>query len=194
MAAFLRTHRRRAGLTLEALADRTGLTKSYLSKIERGLSTPSIAVALAIADALDTDVSLLFSDKADDSAMTVERRDERAVVDESASAATYDPIATRMRRKAMQPFIVHPTTEPDSPFMEHSGEEFIFVRSGAVEVTIPNQTLRLDEGDSLYFHSDTPHRVRSISTPRATLLVVVHDRADDGASTGHNPRPCGPTA
>ncbi len=40
MAAFLRTHRRRAGLTLEGLAEQTGLTKSYLSKVERGYQYP----------------------------------------------------------------------------------------------------------------------------------------------------------
>ncbi|NKT45788.1 helix-turn-helix domain-containing protein [Rhodococcus hoagii] len=175
MAALLRSHRRRAGLTLEALAEDTGLTKSYLSKVERGISTPSIAVALKIARALDADVSQLFSDMPDNSVMAIERHAERAQVDADDDSAVYDAIATRMIGKAMQPFIVHPTTQPRSDYMEHPGEEFVFVKEGTVEVSIPNQVITLDAGDSLYFDANTPHRVRSVSPTRAVLVVVVHD-------------------
>ena len=66
MTALLRAVRRQRGLTLESLAEQTGLTKSYLSKIERRQSTPSIAVALKVARALDVDVAQLFSDEAAD--------------------------------------------------------------------------------------------------------------------------------
>lgn len=79
MAAFLRTHRRRAGLTLEGLAEQTGLTKSYLSKVERGISTPSIAVALKIARVLDADVGQLFSDSMEGNAMTIVRAKDRVI-------------------------------------------------------------------------------------------------------------------
>lgn len=196
MAALLRSHRRRAGLTLEALAEDTGLTKSYLSKVERGISTPSIAVALKIARALDADVSQLFSDSPDNAMMTVERHDERVNVDENDDRAVYDAIATRMIGKSMQPFIVHPTTLSRSDYMEHPGEEFVFVKEGTVEVSIPNQVITLDEGDSLYFDANTPHRVRSVSPSRAVLIVVVHDRdrdSTDGASAATTVRRCAPT-
>ncbi len=176
MAALLRSHRRRAGLTLEALAEGTGLTKSYLSKVERGISTPSIAVALKIARALDADVSQLFSDSPDNSMMTVERRGERAQVDERDGSAVYDAVATRMIGKSMQPFIVHPTTQPGSDYMEHPGEEFILVKEGTVEVSIPDQVITLDEGDSLYFDANTP--------PSRPIGVAVTGRADCG-----RPRP-----
>lgn len=197
MTAFLRSHRRRAGLTLEALASSTGLTKSYLSKVERGLSTPSIAVALKIARSLNTDVGQLFSEDPDETVMTVERHDERAQVSEDAStgAAVYDAMATRMVRKSMQPFIVHPTTEAGSEYMEHPGEEFIFVQAGVVEVTIPNQVITLDQGDSMYFDSNTPHRVRSVSADRAVLLAVVHDQGGDQSpytTASSSRRRCGP--
>lgn len=194
VAAFLRTHRRRAGLTLDALETRTGLTKSYLSKIERGLSNPSIAVALQIAEALNTDVGQLFSERGDDSTMAVQRSSEHAIADTSTTTAVYTPIAAHMIKKSMQPFIMHPTTEQGSTFMEHPGEEFLHVQSGTVEVTIPDQVIYLDQGDSLYFDSSTPHRVRSTSTPRAVLLVVVYDRHDEDETkraTAASRRRCG---
>ncbi|MFE3192556.1 helix-turn-helix domain-containing protein [Nocardia sp. NPDC059240] len=176
MAAFLRSHRRRAGLSLDALAERTGLTKSYLSKIERGLSTPSIAVALRIAHVLEADVAQLFSDNPDRSAlMAIERGSERAEPP-AAGPANYQPLATQIVGKAMQPFVVTPSTEPVADHTEHHGDEFVFVHKGAVEVSIPGNVLTLNEGDSLYFDANTPHRLRSISPQRAEVIIVVHDR------------------
>src|SRR5699024_973714 len=79
------------------------------------------------------------------------------------------------------------------PYMDHPGEEFIFVQQGTVEVEIPTQVITLAEGDSLYFDSSTPHRVRSVSAERAVGMVVVYDRVDDvDAKTLR--RRCGPTA
>lgn len=175
MAAFLRSHRRRAGLSLAALAERTGLTKSYLSKVERGISQPSIASALKIAHALHTDVSELFSDQPDKSLMAVTRGSERAAAALPPDTAQYHPIAVQLVGKAMQPFVVEPGSEPSSGHMEHRGDEFIFVHRGVVEVSLPGETITLGEGDSLYFDANTPHRLRSVSAARAEVLVVVHD-------------------
>ncbi|MFJ4652676.1 helix-turn-helix domain-containing protein [Nocardia sp. NPDC088792] len=182
MAAFLRSHRRRAGLSLDALAERTGLTKSYLSKIERGLSTPSIAVALRISHVLNADVGQLFSDNPDRSElMAVERSADRPELAPT-GPAHYQLLATQIVGKAMQPFIVTPSTEPVADHTEHHGDEFVFVHKGAVEVSIPGNVITLNEGDSLYFDADTPHRLRSISPQRAEVLIVVHDR--DGVTGG----------
>jgi transcriptional regulator with XRE-family HTH domain len=183
VAAFLRSHRRRAGLSLEALAERTGLTKSYLSKIERGLSTPSIAVALKIAHVLETDVAQLFASSPDNSLLAVARAGD-GDADETSPAAHYHPLATQLVGKAMQPFIVRPGTEPGKPDNEHAGDEFIFVHAGTVELLLPGSTITLDRGDSLYFDANTPHRLRSISPERAEVVVVVHDR-DAGVPPAH---------
>lgn len=185
MAAFLRTHRRRAGLTLEGLAEQTGLTKSYLSKVERGISTPSIAVALKIARVLDADVGQLFSDSMEGNAMTIVRAKDR-VIDpaNSVQSSVYDPIAPSLVGKAMQPFVVHPASVMDPKFMDHTGEEFVFVHSGSVEFEIPGQTMHLDAGDSLYFDANTPHRMRSVSADRAVVLVVVYDKPSAGSPSG----------
>jgi transcriptional regulator with XRE-family HTH domain len=185
MAAFLRTHRRRAGLTLEGLAEQTGLTKSYLSKVERGISTPSIAVALNIARVLDADVGQLFSDSMEGNAMTIVRAKDR-VIDPASSvqSSVYDPIAPSMVGKAMQPFVVHPASVMSPKFMDHTGEEFVFVHSGSVEFEIPGQTMHLDAGDSLYFDANTPHRMRSVSADRAVVLVVVYDKPSTGSPSG----------
>lgn len=64
-------------MTLEALAERAGVTKSYLSKVERGHSMPSIAVSTALARALDVPLDSLFADTERLADVTVTRADER---------------------------------------------------------------------------------------------------------------------
>ncbi|MGD7085980.1 helix-turn-helix domain-containing protein, partial [Ralstonia pseudosolanacearum] len=73
MAVRLKPLRKDRGWTLEVLAERTGLTKSYLSKVERGLSVPSIAVAMKLAGALGVPAETLFGEPAAASAITVVR-------------------------------------------------------------------------------------------------------------------------
>ncbi|WP_176518415.1 helix-turn-helix domain-containing protein, partial [Pseudomonas faucium] len=63
MSIRLKLLRKKLGITLEVLADKAGMTKSYLSKVERGLNTPSIAAALKLARALNVNVEELFAEE-----------------------------------------------------------------------------------------------------------------------------------
>lgn len=113
MTALLRTVRTQRGLTLDAVAEKTGLTKSYLSKIERGRSVPSIAVALKISQALGVDVSLLFSDPTADNRVAVSRAGD---VTEN-SGLGYRAIAAGLVGKVMSPFLLRPEFDFKGNFM-----------------------------------------------------------------------------
>src|SRR5688572_11955983 len=80
--AFWRLKRLRElkGITLEELAARTGLTKSYLSKVERGVSVPSISTALRLAEAFETGVGDLFGVTVSNNDFVVVRKDDRKPV------------------------------------------------------------------------------------------------------------------
>jgi transcriptional regulator with XRE-family HTH domain len=172
VTALLRTVRRQQGLTLERLAEQTGLTKSYLSKIERGQSTPSIAVALKVARALDVDVGRLFSDEAADEKITVDRA--------GAEGGRYRALASAMLGKSMSPFVVRPTgATRNGPHAEHSGQEFVFVHTGTVELDFDDQTITLGAGDSAYFEASVGHQLRQVGAERAEVVVVTH--AEPGA-------------
>ncbi|MCH1996990.1 cupin domain-containing protein, partial [Achromobacter xylosoxidans] len=82
--------------------------------------------------------------------------------------------AGRRKVKAMEPFIVHPPREfPDAAAVfPHPGEEFLLVLKGAIEVQVGEREFRLDAGDSLYFDSELPHRMRTVSRGAAEVLVV----------------------
>ncbi|MCK0175594.1 MULTISPECIES: helix-turn-helix domain-containing protein [Mycobacteriaceae] len=166
MSGLLRAVRRERGMTLDGLAAGTGLTKSYLSKVERGQSVPSIAAALKIARALEVDVAQLFSDDPEVSALTVERATERG-------AERHHAVATRMLGKVMSPFVVRPGRSfATHPHPSHPGQEFLFVHAGAVELNHEGRTVRLETGDCAYFDASVPHKLRQVGDDDAEVVVV----------------------
>lgn len=174
-------------LTLEALAERSGVTKSYLSKVERGHSTPSIAVSVSLAKALHVPVDNLFADATELAEVTVTRAGERQVLSsDEEPGSRYEGIALQAGDKRMTPFMVYPPHDADpTPFRDHPGEEFIFVHEGHAELIFPSLTVTLGPGDSVYFKATTPHKVRSLDeAERAKLLLLVSDDLDS-PSTPH---------
>lgn len=166
MTALLRAVRRERGLTLQELAATTGLTKSYLSKIERGLSTPSIAVALKVARALDVDVGRLFSDAAAGEKIAVDRA-------EHPHGQRYRALGSALLGKSMSPFIVHPTEQAtEDPHPAHTGQEFVFVHTGTVELDYADTTITLNTGDSAYFDATISHRIKAVGSQPAQVIVV----------------------
>jgi transcriptional regulator with XRE-family HTH domain len=171
VTALLRAVRRQRGLTLEQLAEQTGLTKSYLSKIERRQSTPSIAVALKVANALDVDVGRLFSEETADEKITVDLAGDRA-----ADAERYRALASTLLGKAMSPFVIRPTRDPsDDPRPEHTGQEFVFIHAGTVELDYGDRTISLGPGDSAYFDASVSHKIRAVGSGSPEVVVVAHN-------------------
>ncbi|MGO4581506.1 helix-turn-helix domain-containing protein [Cupriavidus sp. 2TAF22] len=173
----LRTVRRQRALSLEALAERTGLTKSYLSKLERGLSSPSIATVLKIAEAYGMGTGQLLGDAHDNAneIACVSRASQREPLTRlgEASGYRYEAIASERKIKAMEPFVMHPPREfPDETTFSHRGEEFLFVLKGRVEVQLAQELITLAAGDALYFDADVPHRIRSVGKGQTEVLMT----------------------
>ncbi|RWA50608.1 XRE family transcriptional regulator [Cupriavidus sp. UYMSc13B] len=180
IAERLAALRKLNGLTLEELAQRASLTKSYLSKLERGLSSPTIGTVLKLAEALDVTVDQLIAKPQRANEILLVKAADRVPFSPSAERQgyTYEAIATERVDKAMQPFVMVPpfTLAQDQPMASHAGEELIFVVSGEMEVLFDDRTVRMQAGDSLYFNASIPHRSRSIGKTQAQALVVVSDR------------------
>jgi transcriptional regulator with XRE-family HTH domain len=170
MTGLLRAVRKQRGLTLAILAEQTGLTKSYLSKIERRQSTPSIAVALKVARALDVDVAQLFSDRTADETIVVDRADGR-----SCDGGHYCLLAPNLLGKAMSPFVVRPPAALDDPMPAHPGQEFVFVHAGTVELEYGDHAVTLATGDSAYFDASVSHRLQAVDAAHTEVVVVAYN-------------------
>ncbi len=176
VGARVRFLRQQRALTLDELAASCGLTKSFLSKIERGLSVPSISTAMKLAASFDMSVGqLLGESEYDDSISVVRRADRRSFMrDGSAQGYNYEAIAGGKRFKSMEPYIMRPPfVFQDDRLFEHSGQELMFVLSGRLQVQFGTRVIDLKTGDAVYFDAQVPHRSRSLGTRLAEVLVVV---------------------
>jgi transcriptional regulator with XRE-family HTH domain len=176
VAIRLKLLRKQLGMSLQDMAEMTGLTKSYLSKVERGLNSPSIAVALKLSKALHVDVDHLFAADSVKDAITVVRVADRVSMGSSSDEgqSRYEVIAAQAGRKRLLPFIIKPATDfATSEFKEHEGEEFLFVHRGKVEIDFASHRVTLAAGDAIYFNAQIPHRIRSVGVQKAEVLLVV---------------------
>ncbi len=168
--------RRQRGLSLGAVEAKTGLTKSYVSKVERGVTMPSIATVLKLAKAFNVDVGQFMGERTDESAVCVVRKDERHPIARPGSRKgyRYEAIAHRRRAKCMEPFIMRPPRQfEDNTLFEHEGEEMIFVLKGRVELNFADRQVVLGPGDAVYFDAHLLHRSRSLGRTAAETLVVI---------------------
>lgn len=172
MALHLKFLRVQSGMTLEDLARDSGLTRSYLSKIERGLSTPSIDSALNIARALGVTVDRLFNQEVKDDPVTVVRGNGRSAGDPGSHLSL---VAGLNDSRAMRAFVVRPgqTQRRGRIMSHHEGEEILFVLTGQIELQIGKRREVLNPGDCVQFDSTIPHKLVALTEAAASALVVV---------------------
>lgn len=168
--------RKTKGLTLQDLEDLTGLTKGYLSKIERSHKAPPYSTLDKLARALGVHVNLLTSEKVqklDDPRIEFVKKGESKVEQTGVRGKgyNYQALATRISGKNMKPYIIEPAFEELGTF-QHEGEEFLFVLEGTHELVYDGKKYLMEEGDCVYYDANVPHTGRSIGDKRAKLLAV----------------------
>jgi transcriptional regulator with XRE-family HTH domain len=175
----VRRYRLERGYTLEQLGSRAGLSRSFLSRLENGTVSASIATLLQIADALRVSVGDLFNglEARSGGLPIIVRGGERATVTRGGSAFgyTYEVLA-RDGRSSIEPFIVRflPGRRPRKR-LTHPGYEFNFVIQGEVEFTYGDEVYMLHNGDSLYYDGSVPHLGCAQGSEEAILLAIVID-------------------
>jgi transcriptional regulator with XRE-family HTH domain len=176
LAQRIREFRKKRGLTLEQLAERSQLTQSVLSKVENSRVTPSLAALSRIAEALGVSLSELVSGIDDKCRVSVVRRDERPVTERGRPDRAFTCYALSASRtgKAVDPVLVQiqPGNRTSQP-LPHEGEEFIFVLKGSIEIECGSEHYLLEEGDSVYFESASEHRIFNRSEAVTELLCIL---------------------
>jgi transcriptional regulator with XRE-family HTH domain len=160
------------GLTMEDLADRTELSKGFISQLERNLTSPSIATLMDILACLGSDLKEFFSDS---TGAPVVFDSEDAFVKEDAEAGyMVGWLVPQAQKNAMEPILL--TLAPGGsfgPHEPHEGEEYGYVLSGAVTLLLGRQKLKVKRGSSFYFKSSLNHEVQNNGRAEAKVLWVV---------------------
>ena len=189
LAQRIRSVRADRQLTLEQLAELTGLTKSALSKFENFRVTPSLGALASIAEALGVTMSDLFDGVDEKPRMVVVRKDERQALerDRPDSRIRYNALAHKRGDKVMEPFLLEvPTGVARSRRLAHEGEEFIMVLNGAIDYEYGDERLRLEVGDCMYADGSVEHTLNNPGDDAAEVLVVWASGAvGSGGGAGH---------
>jgi len=172
------------GLSLEEVAERSGLSLDQITSIETDQNLPSLGPLIKIARALGVRLGT-FMDDNDALGPVVcraEERESKSSISFSNGAADarkhmeYHPLAQQKAGRHMEPFIIdiNPEDEPNFQLSAHEGEEFIYVMQGEVEIVYGKDTYSLKEGDSIFYDSIVKHHVHGASGKSAKILAVVY--------------------
>lgn len=169
----LRAARKDRGLSLAALADRSGLTKGFLSEVERDLTSPSVGSLLRVCAALDLPIGDLF----DADQGPVVRAAERTPVafgGQGVDEFQLTPAGER-RLLVLQSDIAPSGGSGDEPYSLASEAEFVHVLQGTLDIEVEGTRFRLAAGDSMTFDAAAPHSWGnpSRSQPTRVLWVLV---------------------
>ncbi|MGY3387527.1 transcriptional regulator with XRE-family HTH domain [Bradyrhizobium sp. USDA 3311] len=168
--------RKARGITLDALSDAAGLSKGYLSQIERGVSSPSVKALHSISRALGVTISWFFPPNADDDS------DLREYVVRASSrrkltfvgGITDELLSPNLGRQLeLLRCTFPPGSESGKEPYTHQGEEAGYVISGELDLWIGERHVVLREGDSFAFASDFPHRYANTNNRECVVIWAI---------------------
>lgn len=160
------------GLTLAQLAERAGVSVSFLSQLERGTHHASIETLRRIVQALEVPLFHVFLNE-DEEALIV-RRGGRKRMAFPGSEAEYELVSPDLKRRMELVLIsLQPGRATFKTAFSHPGEECDYVISGKVRFEIGDRVEVLGEGDAIYFDCGIPHRFVNVGAVPAVLIAAV---------------------
>lgn len=171
-------------MTLQDLAEATGLSKPLLSQIENDQVIPPLATLLRISKALKVGLHTFFEEEGEtDKCILVRAGESRRLPRRANRAAnappyTYHSLAYGKKHKNLEPFLVEFETRPwqEDQLVSHEGEEFIYLLEGELEFHYGDQVMTLQAGDSVYYDSTEPHGYAAQGSIPARAVAVLHSR------------------
>lgn len=169
-------------VSLEELAERSGMEITTIQKIEQERNIPSLAPLIKIARALGVRLGT-FLDDSDSYGPVVVRSGEHqkgvrftSQASEAREHLNFFSLAFDKAGRNMEPFIVdiEPGLQSDYMLSSHEGEEFIYVLEGEIEINYGKEIYKLAKGDSIYLDSIVLHNVHAGNNALAKILAVVY--------------------
>ena len=177
VAEKVKRWRMEAGLSLQEVANRSGVSPSTIHKIEHRHTVPTIAVVLRLVDGLGRQASDLFDETSRENAATLVRRSQR-LESKGPTGAYLQTLAGERDFRSMGIWrVVQPSdTEVHcDPPRSEQGEVIVFVEEGQLVIDVDGIEYNLEAGDSLHFDSPYRYAWRNASGHSAVALVLSND-------------------
>ncbi len=156
---------------MEELACRSRLSKAFLSRLESGSRQASIAAALTLSRIFGVSLASLFESRlAAEPCVIVRGRD---AVEKNVKGLKYVSLSNAGRFYNLQPIRVKVSpTRRGNEHYHHDGEEWIYLLSGALSLSLAGKIYDLEPGDAAHFDSRLPHRLIARGPGEAEVLLV----------------------
>lgn len=180
IANHVRARRLELGLNVGQLAERTGISKGMLSKIENAQTSPSLSTLERLAAALDMPVTSLFRGLAEErDAVFVKAGSGPEIVRKGTRAGhTYELLGSlRGPYKRVEPLLVKLDNETEVfPLFQHSGIDILYMLNGVMEYGYGRQRYKMERGDTLQFEGDIPHGpTMLVKLPIRFLSITIYN-------------------
>lgn len=171
----VRALRRERGWTLEMLAERSGVSRAMISKLERGEKNPTLVVAAKVAEGLGMNLSQLVS---------VEEKSKVVVVPRERRMTMRDP-ETGFERQLLSPslggrgvefirnVVPENSTSGELPPHRRGVEQYVVVERGRLRAVLGGEEHVLEEGDAAYFEADVAHRFDNAGEGECSYYLVI---------------------
>lgn len=157
LGSKIRKLRQKQNVSIEQLADLTGLSTGLISQIERDITGPSVASLWKISKALSVSMNYFFDELEEENPIV--RKKERKKIQLQNSNITYELLCPNLKKQIEMLMIeIEPGECSTEDLISHEGEECGIVLKGTLKVKWGDKEYDLEEGDSIYLDSTIPHR------------------------------------
>ncbi len=176
IAKRLKEHREQNDMPIEWAAKALGITVDELQSYETGEEDIPVSFLYMAAKKYGVELStLLTGAQPTEKAYSFVRKNEGLIIERNV-AYGYQSLCTDFARKQMEPLLVTVPGTDDTAEMvynSHPGQEFHYLLEGRIKYYIKGETVTLEPGDSLIFHSEYPHGMKALDQKDARILVVI---------------------
>ena len=190
----LKRLREQSGRSVRALADQTGFSASFISQLENGLVSPSIASLEKIASMLGVTLAQLFTDPSG-SNVAVVRADKRPSFRSSWSKASIDAVMPLNTVRSLEAMMV--TLDPGGTSGKHPSvvalDQLAVIFHGRLTLTLAGERVELDRGDAVLIRARVPHQWENTGSRPGQVLIVSSRHAyidDTFPNRGTHRQPC----
>jgi transcriptional regulator with XRE-family HTH domain len=175
IGAKIKKVRREKGLTVQAVADRVGVSKGLISRIENGHNLPSLPVLIGIIKGLDTSLNSFFRDieKIENQSVNIIRAEDLKPLKLNESGSVIFP----MKKKKLDNLIISTNILEISPGTllkktKQDSLKYKFILEGQLQYKIGEKVYALNKGDSFYFDGNEPHFPANHSNKAVRILEI----------------------
>lgn len=163
------------GESVEAFAARVGVDAETVRRHELGQNEIPVGYLMQVSKATGVELNTLIAGSESHLMSHSVVRAGKGLTVERRKDYDYKNLAYRFKGRRMEPFEIRvpPKSESEINFTSHSGQEFIYMLSGRLEIRLGDKVETLGPGDSIYFDSQIPHGMRGLDNAEARFLDVI---------------------